>query len=131
MEFKDLFEKFNNDGKLLLPNDRFSFGEISWSKHPTFEGVELKHIVTSQQTDGQFSYHLVRIAPNKKIGVHIHKEQLETHEIISGKGICINGSSKLHYEPGVISILPRNIPHEVIADAEGLYLFAKFIPAFL
>lgn len=128
MEFKKLFETFN-DGKLLLPDDTASFSEIPWSEHPSFEGVALKHIVTSKQTDGAFSYHLVRIAPNKKIGNHIHAEQLETHEVIVGNGICINDSTELTYEPGVISILPKGIPHEVIAGEDGLYLFAKFIPA--
>lgn len=128
MEFKKLFETFN-DGKLLLPDDTVSFSKIPWSEHPSFEGVALKHIVTSKQTDGAFSYHLVRIAPNKKIGNHIHAGQLETHEVIAGNGICINDGTELTYEPGVISILPKGIPHEVIAGEDGLYLFAKFIPA--
>lgn len=26
-----------------------------------FEGVELKHIITSKDTNGEYSYHLVRI----------------------------------------------------------------------
>lgn len=129
MENKNLFEKFNNEGKLLLPDKEVSFADIPWSAHPAFEGVELKHIITSEQTNGQFSYHLVRIAPNKKIGNHVHKTQLETHEVIAGNGECINNGAKLKYEPGVITILPANIPHEVTAGEEGLYLFAKFIPA--
>lgn len=97
MDYKNLFEKFNEGGKLLLPDATITFDVIPWSKHPTFEGVELKHIITSERTDGQFSYHLVRIAPNKKIGNHIHEKQLETHEVIAGD--------------------------------DGLYLFAKFMPA--
>ncbi len=129
MDYQDLFEQFDKAGKLVLPSTEISFADIPWSKHPTFEGVALKHIVTSKQTDGQFSYHLVRIAPNKKIGNHVHKAQLETHEIISGNGICINGGAEIKYKPGVISILPMNIPHEVTAGSEGLYLFAKFMPA--
>lgn len=129
MEFKNLFEKFNIYGKLLLPDTTVTFNEISWSKHPTFEGVELKHIITSKQTNGQFSYHLVRIAPNKKIGNHIHTEQLETHEVISGNGTCINNGVELKYEPGTISIFPIGLPHEVLAGSDGIYLFAKFIPA--
>ncbi|MDY3795886.1 MAG: hypothetical protein SOZ81_04135 [Agathobacter sp.] len=68
--------------------------------HPTFEGVELKHIITAKDTDGHFSFHLVRIAAGKTIGNH-----------------------------RVISIIPAKIPHEVKAGNEGLYLFAKFIPA--
>ena len=129
MDYKKLFEQFNNKGKLLLPGSEISFAEIPWSKHPVFEGVELKHIITSEQTGGQFSFHLVRIAPNKKIGNHVHQTQLETHEVISGNGICINDGGELKYEPGVISILPMDVPHEVIAGSNGLYIFAKFMPA--
>lgn len=129
MDYKNLFEKFNEGGKLLLPDATITFDAIPWSKHPTFEGVELKHIITSERTDGEFSYHLVRIAPNKKIGNHIHEKQLETHEVISGTGVCVNDGVELPYETGVISIFPIGVPHEVIAGDDGLYLFAKFMPA--
>lgn len=129
MDYQDLFARFDNVGKLMLSGVEISFKDIPWSKHPTFEGVELKHIVTSKQTGGQFSYHLVRIAPNQKIGNHVHPTQLETHEVISGRGVCINEGVEMQYEPGVISILPMNTPHEVTAGEEGLYLFAKFMPA--
>ena len=129
MDYKNLFEKFNEGGKLLLPDATVTFDAIPWSKHPAFEGVELKHIITSERTDGQFSYHLVRIAPNKKIGNHIHEKQLETHEVISGTGVCVNDGVELSYEAGVISIFPIGVPHEVIAGDDGLCLFAKFMPA--
>ena len=129
MDYKNLFEKFNEGGKLLLPDATVTFDAIPWSKQPTFEGVELKHIITSERTDGQFSYHLVRIAPNKKIGSHIHEKQLETHEVISGMGVCVNNGVELSYEAGIISIFPIGVPHEVIAGDDGLCLFAKFMPA--
>ena len=129
MDHKNLFEKFNEGGKLLLPDATITFDAIPWSKHPAFEGVELKHIITSERTDGEFSYHLVRIAPNKKIGNHIHEKQLETHEVISGTGVCVNDGVELPYETGVISIFPIGVPHEVIAGDDGLCLFAKFMPA--
>lgn len=129
MDYKNLFEKFNEGGKLLLPDATITFDAIPWSKHPTFEGVELKHIITSERTDGEFSYHLVRIAPNKKIGNHIHEKQLETHEVISGTGVCVNDGVELPYETGVISIFPIGVPHEVIAGDDGICLFAKFMPA--
>ena len=124
----DLFEAFDC-GQLIIPNKTVNFENVPWSKHPTFEGVELKHIVTSSDTDGEFSYHLVRIEPNKSIFYHIHERQLETHEVISGEGICINGQCEIQYSPGVISIMPRAVPHEVHAGNAGLLLFAKFIPA--
>ena len=129
MNYKNLFEKFNEGGKLLLKDATVTFDAIPWSKHPAFEGVELKHIITSERTNGQFSYHLVRIAPNKKIGNHIHEKQLETHEVISGTGVCVNDGVELPYETGVISIFPIGVPHEVIAGDDGLCLFAKFMPA--
>ncbi len=124
----NLFEAFNR-GQLILPDKTLNFENISWSKHPTFEGVELKHIVTSNDTNGEFSYHLVRIAPNQSILNHIHELQLETHEVISGHGICINNECEIPYSPGVISIMPKAVPHEVHAGDDGLLLFAKFIPA--
>ena len=129
MDYKNLFEKFNEGGKLLLKDATVTFDAIPQSKHPAFEGVELKHIITSERTGGQFSYHLVRIAPNKKIGSHIHEKQLETHEVISGTGVCVNDGVELPYETGVISIFPIGVPHEVIAGDDGLCLFAKFMPA--
>ena len=123
-----VFEAFMS-GTLGLPTKSVEFAAIDWSKHPTFEGVELKHIVTAKDTDGQFSYHLVRIAPNKSIKNHIHETQLETHEVIAGSGVCINDGASIPYKPGTISIMPSGIPHEVNAGNDGLYLFAKFIPA--
>ncbi|MDO5147769.1 MAG: cupin domain-containing protein [Oscillospiraceae bacterium] len=125
---ENIFEKFN-DGRLVIPNAEKNFSQLEWNKHPTFEGVELKHIVTASDTCGAFSYHLVRIAPNMKIGNHVHKEQTETHEVISGSGICTNEGKEISYSTGIISIMKMDTPHEVIAGGEGLYLFAKFIPA--
>ncbi len=124
----NLFEAFNN-GSLKLPTSTADFSMIPWSQHPTFDGVELKHIVTAKDTDGEFSYHLVRIAPNKSIDNHIHETQLETHEVISGSGVCVNDGVTIPYETGTISIMPIGVPHEVNSGKDGLFLFAKFIPA--
>lgn len=129
MEGKELFEQFDKEGALKLPGGEAVFKQIPWNRHPVFEGVELKHIVTSAQTGGRFSYHLVRIAPGKSIGAHVHETQLETHEVIEGQGCCINGGARIGYKPGIISIFPENESHQVTAGSEGLYLFAKFIPA--
>ena len=104
---KEVFEAFTC-GRLAVPGKNIPFEQIAWSKHPTFEGVELKHMITGKETDGQFSYHLVRIAPGKAIKNHIHETQLETHEVIAGAGVCINDGAELKYETGVISIMPAD-----------------------
>lgn len=125
---KEVFEAFDN-GCLSIPGKVVLFAELEWTKHATFEGVELKHIITGKETENQFSYHLVRIAPGMAIKNHVHESQLETHEVIAGSGKCINDGEELSYEVGVISIIPAGIPHEVVAGDEGLFLFAKFMPA--
>lgn len=122
----DIFEAFSG-GQLC--QTAASFANLPWNPHPAFQGVELKHLVTSRETGGQFSYHLVRVAPGKTIGLHTHETQLETHEVIAGSGFCDAAGTRFSYAPGVISILPAGQPHEVTAGPEGLYLFAKFIPA--
>ena len=124
----EVFEAFNN-GKLEIPGNVIRFADIPWSKHPTFEGVELKHIVKADETGGDYSFHLVRIAPNCSIKDHIHDPQLETHEVIAGSGECINDGTRIAYKPGTISIMPAKVHHEVHAGDDGLYIFAKFIPA--
>ena len=53
MDYRNLFEKFDGEGKLLLPDVEVLFAAIPWLKHPSFEGVELKHIITSERTDGR------------------------------------------------------------------------------
>lgn len=124
----NVFDEFIN-GKLILPEKTVNFAAIEWTKHPSYPGVELKHILTGKDTNNQFSFHLVRIAPNKEIGLHIHNPQLETHEIIGGSGTCLNNQTTLNYFPGIISIFSANTEHKVMAGPDGLYLFAKFFPA--
>lgn len=125
---KASFEKFDR-GTFVSPYGRKNFEDLEWNAHPVFEGVELKHLLSAKDTGGEFSYHLVRIAPNKSIGEHIHETQLETHEVIAGNGICINEGTAINYECGVVTILKKGTPHSVTAGSDGLYIFAKFIPA--
>lgn len=123
-----VFEQYDT-GRLILPNGKKEFDQVPWSKHTIFEGVELKHIVTSKETEGRFSYHLIRIAPHCSIGKHIHENQLETHEVMEGSGECINSGVIIPYQVGTISIFPAEVEHEVKAGVQGLSFFAKFIPA--
>lgn len=131
MSIHHLAIQFSEEGLLALPDATVQFKDLQWHPHAVFEEVALKHLVTSKQTEGKSSYHLVRIEASKKIGTHSHETQIETHEVIFGTGACINDTIRIEYRPGVISILEKKVEHEVIAGGEGLYLFAKFIPALL
>jgi len=131
MDDLNVFERFDAAGRLRLPGAETAFGDLPWNPHQAFEGVELKHLVTGRETGGQFSCHLVRVAPGKTIGTHAHPTQTELHEVIAGGGVCVSGGARLNYEPGVVSILPKGEPHAVEVGPEGLHLFAKFIPALL
>ena len=70
----EVFEKFNC-GMLKLPGKTISFDEIEWSKHPVFEGVELKHIIKGSETGGNTWHNMpgspVRIdAPKLNLGIY-------------------------------------------------------------
>lgn len=129
MEFLKLFNQFAENGRLACPGTEQNFAELPWAAHPTFTGVELKKLIGGAQTNGEFSFHLVRIAPGCQIGSHTHPSQLETHEVIAGSGLCVNNGAQIAYAPGVISIMPAGVPHQVSAGSDGLYLSAKFMPA--
>lgn len=120
------FEKFDC-GRLLAADRTIPISSFEWRRHPVFEGVELKDIISADDTGGQFSYHLVRIAPRMKIETHIHADQTETHEIIGGSGVCISGKKSFDYSPGTVSMIEAGTPHEIAAGEDGLCLFAKFI----
>ena len=129
MIYQNLVEQFAAAGRLELLTETLDFAALPWAVHPSFTGVELKQLVSGAQTGGRFSFHLVRIAPNKQIGRHVHPSQLETHEVIAGSGFCRQNGREIPYQPGVICLLPAGEAHEVQAGDEGLYLFAKFMPA--
>ena len=127
MNHKELYEAYEK-GTLSLAGETIHFENLPWVSHPVFSGVRLKHIITSKETAGAFSYHLVVIDPEKRMGLHCHEQQVETHEIIAGSGVCRNKEAEYPYFPGVISLFEKATQHEVIAGEDGLFLFAKFFP---
>ncbi len=106
-------------------------GELPWNPHPAFEGVALKHLVRGEDTQGALSCHLVRLEPGKGLAGHLHEGQWELHEVLAGSGEAGLAGQRLTYLPGVTTVVPRGVPHEVTAGPEGLIFFAKFFPALL
>lgn len=122
----DIFEQFEK-GRITTSARTKEGASIPWNEHKDFPGVFLKNLVTGEQTNGLFTCHLVRIEPNGKIGLHAHPASIELHEVVAGSGTCVTQDEDIAYAPGSLTVLACNIPHEVRAGRDGLYLFAKFM----
>lgn len=118
-------------GKVACLTKTESIEKLAWNDHPSFPGVSLKHIVTGEDSNGQFSAHLVRVMAGCEIGRHTHPGKWELHEVISGKGYCELLEKKIDYNAGTVTVLPADMQHKVVADSENLYILAKFVPALL
>ena len=116
-------------GAILFPGFGTDVAEIPWSPHPKWEGVFLKDLVTGKETDGNFSYHLVRITADCEVGDHDHKTQWEWNLIISGNGIFVIGDKEVTIMPGQSFVAPPGIHHIVSAGNEDLLVLAIFAPA--
>ncbi len=126
----DLFTSFSS-GNIIQESNSKTAGSLAWIPHPSNEGVNLKHLITGDETEGRFSAHLVKLDAGAEIGKHVHENHWELHEIAGGEGSCTLGMKIISYEPGDINVLPENIEHRVQAGENGLLILAKFIPALL
>ncbi len=106
-------------------------GDLPWNSHPSFSGVKLKHLVTGGETEGLFSVHLVKVDANSEICEHVHENSWELHEVAGGEGYCVLDGKRILYNPGAVTVLPKNIKHSVQAGENGLLIMAKFMPALL
>ena len=117
------------EGTITIPGKTIQAQDINWAEHPTFKGVYLKHLVRGELTNGQMSCHMVRVDPGCSLESHIHAEQWELHEVITGSGVCSLNGSELPYGAGQVTVIPSGVPHAVTAGDDGLVLLAKFFPA--
>lgn len=128
MKEKSIVNAFES-GKIYMLNDSCDGDSVEWKEHPKFKGVSLKNLIGGDQTQGLLSCHLVRVLPGCEIGDHIHEGRMELHEVIAGKGSCVLDKKVISYAPGSVTVIPADIQHKVVADEEGLYILAKFLPA--
>ena len=101
---------------------------IEWQKHLKFNGVFTKGLFSGKDSDNNLSAMLVKIEPNCEIGNHIHEGKAELHEVVYGEGVTLVSDRSIAYKPGVISLIPADVPHSVKASNSGLVLLAKFTP---
>ena len=117
------------NGAVLYSDRLVSLSKTDWIDHPAFPGVRLKHMITSADTGGIFSSHLVEIDPHCCLESHCHKEQVELHEVMDGKGECLLINKSVRYQSGTMAVINKGEVHRVQAHEQGLLLFAKFFPA--
>jgi mannose-6-phosphate isomerase-like protein (cupin superfamily) len=117
------------DGKTYTSTDLRNAKELDFVPHAKFKGVYLKLLVPGAMTDGQISSHLVKVDPHCVLDTHIHENNLEIHEVISGSAKAMVGDKEVDYLPGTIGVLPAGVPHKIVAGEEGVYILAKFTPA--
>jgi quercetin dioxygenase-like cupin family protein len=101
----------------------------NFNPHPKFKGVYLKNLVTGDMTNNKISCVLVKVEPFCTLDTHVHENNLEIHEVISGDATCYIGENKINYNVGTVGVIPVNVSHKVEAGANGIYILAKFTPA--
>ena len=118
-------------GKIVSHLEELRVADANWNPHPTCPGVALKHLVTGKATNGQLSCHLVKVAAGSQISTHVHPDRLELHEVVSGIGTGTLGEQAIPYVVGTSVVIPANVPHNVVAGQDDVYLLAKFTPALM
>lgn len=117
------------NGKVSTISEIINSESTIFSPHPKFQGVYLKNLVTGDMTDNKVSCHLVKVESFCTLDNHVHENNLEIHEVISGDATCFIGENEVTYTAGTVGIIPENILHKIKAGANGIYILAKFIPA--
>jgi quercetin dioxygenase-like cupin family protein len=120
-----------DEGKIVCFENEINAAHLTWNAHPKCKGVSLKHLITGKSTNGQLSCHLVRIEAGCEISEHVHADNLELHEILSGHGKGILVHKEIPYLAGTSVVIPANELHKVTAEEEDIYLLAKFTPALI
>ena len=121
----ELFEQ----GVVLFPDLEVRAAEKPWYASPTWKGVFLKDLVTGQETDGAFSYHLMRVERNGEIPDHAHETQWSWNVVLGGTGAFVLGGRRVPVEVGQTFITPPRVHHAVSAGDEEISLLAIFAPA--
>ncbi len=121
----EFFEK----STIISPDKLITADKLSWALHPAFKGVYIKDLVTSADTAGAFSCHLVKVNGGCSVGEHAHEKEWEFNEVLNDSGSIVIANKRYPCTAGLSCINPPGVSHVVNAGEEDLYLLAKFIPA--
>ena len=103
--------------------------EAQFCKHPTQEGVFMKHFFGS--ADNECLNNLeVRIIPGYMIAPHIHENASEFFYAVEGTGEFLDGEEWKPFKKGDAFKAPKGMQHGIKnVGNETLVLFSTFSPA--
>jgi len=116
------------NGSVILPHALIHASAIPWVPHSRLAGVFLKDLVSSGETHGSFSYHLVRVERQATVPDHLHADQWEWNMILEGSGVFLMGEDEIPVKPGQSYGIPPGVNHTITAGDETLILCAFFFP---
>ncbi|WP_353119100.1 cupin domain-containing protein [Nitratidesulfovibrio sp.] len=131
MKTADCLGECMEHAEIGCPDGHYDACGMAWNPHPSFQGVEMKHLVRGASTEGRLSCHMVRVAPGCTLETHVHEGQWELHEVMHGSGRAEVSGKGMDYRPGSVNVIPMGTAHRVQAGDDGLWLLAKFFPALL
>jgi mannose-6-phosphate isomerase-like protein (cupin superfamily) len=100
-----------------------------FTKHPTFEGVYMKHFFGKEDND-RLNNLEVLIVPNFEIGPHTHENSTEFFYVVSGQGEYLDDMEWKIIRKGDAFKAPQGITHAFRnTGREALLLFSTFSPS--
>jgi len=102
--------------------------DATFIKHPTQEGVFMKHLFSSADND-RLNNLEVRIVPGYMIEPHVHDNSSEFYYVAEGKGEFLDGDEWKEISKGDAFKAPKGMQHGVKnTGKEMLVLFSTFSP---
>ena len=103
--------------------------EAVFVKHPTQEGVFMKHFFAKGETDGRLNNLEVNIAPGFQIAPHVHEDAGEYYYVVDGQGEFLDNVDWIPIKKGDAFKASMGITHGVKNTGDDtLVLFSTFSP---
>ena len=98
-------------------------------KHPTQEGVFMKHFFAKDDTDGRLNNLEVNIIPGFQIAPHTHEDAGEFFYVVSGSGEFLDDIKWKAISKGDAFKAPMGMNHSIKNTGnETLVIFSTFSP---
>ena len=102
--------------------------DASFTKHPTQEGVFMKHFFCSEDND-RLNNVEVNIVPGYQIAPHVHEGSAEFFYVVGGTGEFLDGEEWRAIGKGDAFKAPQGTTHSIKnTGRDTLVLFSTFSP---